>query len=268
MHRLLPLLLCVAASTLACAKPKDTMTDAPEDPSHGEGHEHGHAEGEGHDHGHGHGHGHHAGSEHGDNGHGYKGHRFENAEEWAERFESPERTAWQRPDAVVAKIAPATDATIADLGAGTGYFAVRFAAAASAGKVYAVDIEPGMVEYVGQRAEREGLANLEAQLGQPNSPALPAEAIDIAFMCNVFHHLAEPKAYFEAVAGSLREGGRVVILDFKKQLPEDAPGPPESMRMSVETIAGIMAEAGYTLVEQDTELLDYQVLLVFERAGA
>jgi cyclopropane fatty-acyl-phospholipid synthase-like methyltransferase len=227
----------------ACAKPSEnTVSHKPE--------HHGH-----HDHDHG----------HGVNEHGYKGHRFDDPEQWTVEFESPERSAWQKPDEVVASLALAPDAAIADLGAGTGYFAVRFAAVAAQGKVYAVDIEPNMVAWLAQRAQKQGLANLEAVQAEPDDPRLPAP-VDVVFMCNVFHHLADPKAYFEAVAGKLETGGRVVIVDFRKDNPDDAPGPPPQMRMRAEEIVAIMQSAGYQLSRQDHELLEFQYLLEFTLA--
>lgn len=245
-------LCAVAVSTLSCAKPEPEMHEP--DSKH-------HAHGDEHDHGSGH-HGHGQGDEL--NEHGYKGHRFDNPEQWVERFESPEREAWQRPDALVESLALASDATIADLGAGTGYFALRFATAAPEGRVYAVDIEAAMVEWLGQRAREAGRDNLVAIHGEASDPKLP-EPVDLVFMCNVFHHLADPRAYFEHVAASLRPGARVVIVDFRKQLPEDAPGPPEAMRMRVEDINAAMGAAGYTLAREDLELLEYQYILEFTR---
>lgn len=222
-----------------------------------------------HEPGHGHhGHGHHGhGQGHDVNEHGYKGHRFDDPEQWTQEFESPERSAWQKPDEVVASLAIAPDATIADLGAGTGYFAVRFAAAAPSGKVYAVDIEPNMVAWLAQRAQKEGLVNLEAIQAEPDDPRLPAP-VDLVFMCNVFHHLADPQAYFEAVAGKLEPGGRVVIVDFRKDNPDHAPGPPAAMRMAPEQIVEIMRAAGYELRRDDRELLEWQYLLEFTPSSA
>ena len=238
--------------SLGCAKQDEDMTHAPD-------HDHDHS----HDHSHAHpGHG----EEDEVNEHGYKGHRFDDPQDWMEHFESPERTAWQKPDAVVASLALAADAKVADIGAGTGYFAVRFAAVAREGLVYAVDIEPKMVEWLDQRARDEGHANLRAVKGEAADPKLP-EAVDLAFMCNVFHHLAEPSAYFASVAAKLRPGGRVVIVDFRKDNPEDAPGPPAAMRMAPEQIEAAMREAGYELVRTDLELLEYQYVLEFRVAS-
>jgi cyclopropane fatty-acyl-phospholipid synthase-like methyltransferase len=211
-------------------------------------------------HGHHHGHGH----DHGVNEHGYRGHRFDDPASWTKEFESAERTAWQQPDAVVASLGLLPESKIADIGAGTGYFAVRFAAVASAGKVYAVDIEPEMVAWLGTRASNEGLTNLVAVQGAANDPRLP-EPVDVVFMCNVFHHLADASAYFEAVAGSLRPSGRVVIVDFRKDNPDDAPGPPAAMRMRPQEITSHMQAAGYTLAREDLELLEFQYVLEYVR---
>lgn len=237
--------IAIAALIVGCAKP---VSDEPATPAMHDHHEH-------HDHGHhGHGHGHEV------NEHGYRGHRFEDPAAWVERFESAERTAWQKPDEVVASLALPPDAKVADLGAGTGYFAVRFAAVAS--KVYAVDIEPGMVEWLAKRAQDGGHANLVAVQGTADDPRLP-EPVDVVFMCNVFHHLADPRAYFEVVAASLRPGARVVIVDFRKDNPEDAPGPPAEMRMRPQDITAHMQAAGYTLVREDLELLEWQYVLEY-----
>jgi SAM-dependent methyltransferase len=228
--------VATVAMSFACRQPSEDHVTHPE-----------------HHHHHGHG---------GVNEHGYKGHRFDDPEQWTKQFESPERTAWQKPDEVIASLTLASDATVADLGAGTGYFAVRFAAAAPQGKVYAVDIEPNMVAWLTERAQKEGLANLVAVQAEPDDPRLP-EPVAVVFMCNVFHHLADPQAYFEAVAGKLVTGGRVVIVDFRKDNPDHAPGPPAAMRMEAEQIIAIMRAAGYELRRDDRQLLEWQYLLEF-----
>lgn len=189
-------------------------------------------------------------------------HRFENAEQWAAVFDAPERDAWQKPEAVVDWIAPQPADVIADLGAGTGYFAVRFAARAPDGQVFANDIEPDMVRYLEQRAAREGVTNLRAVQGTSDGPG-PIEHLDVAFMCDVYHHIADRPAYFRAVADRLAPGGRVVIVDFDPNAPDDAPGPPPRMRVSVEQVSREMATAGYTLQRRDDDTLPYQYMLEF-----
>src|SRR5262245_27510300 len=101
-------------------------------------------------------------------------HRFENAEQWAKIFDDPARDAWQHPDAVVAALELAPAMTVADVGAGTGYFTVRLARAVPQGRVIATDIEPDMVRYLTERAGREHLSNVTAVQCGATDPKLPA----------------------------------------------------------------------------------------------
>lgn len=260
------LLVAIAGLALACASRADGGPPQGPDTSADAGAtmEHQHGEASGPDHGLG-GVGHHGPGAHGVNEQGYRGpHRFDDPELWTARFESDERTSWQRPDEVVASLGLAEDAIVADIGAGTGYFAVRLAAAAPAGRVYAVDIETPMVEWLATRAKREGLTNMSAVQGGPDGPALP-EPVDLLFMCNVFHHVAEPVAYFAGLADQLRPGARVVIVDFRKQFEEGDPGPPAAMRLSADETAAKLAEAGYIETGRNLELLEHQYLLEFRR---
>ncbi len=200
-------------------------------------------------------------SAHGDHRHtGPMHHRFENAEEWAKHFEAPERAEWQKPDEVVASLELDPAAVVADLGAGTGYFAVRLAGAVPQGKVFAVDIEPDMARYVTERAEKEGHGNLVAVQSKPDDPSLP-EAVDVVFLCDVYHHIAERPAYFGRVRESMKPGGRLVIVDFDPAAPEDAPGPPAKHRIGVEQVQEELAEAGFELVRRDDDLLPFQYVV-------
>jgi len=87
-------------------------------------------------------------------------HGFSGAQEWAKVFDDPMRDAWQKPHEVIQALALKPDAVVADIGSGTGYFAVRFAHMVPKGKVYGLDTEPDMVKYLAERAKREGLRNL------------------------------------------------------------------------------------------------------------
>lgn len=208
-----------------------------------------------------------------DEGHRHHGgqHRFDDAEAWAEHFDDPARDAWQKPDAVIAWMGLSPDATVVDLGAGTGYFAVRLARAVPEGLVLANDIEPDMVRYLGERATKEGLDNLRAVQGEPDNPQLDGPdpddpgPIDVAFMCNVYHHIEDPAAFFARVGEHLGEGGRLVIVDFRKDAAEDAPGPPAAMRVAATQVEATLAEVGFVLSRADAELLPHQYVLEFTR---
>jgi cyclopropane fatty-acyl-phospholipid synthase-like methyltransferase len=187
-------------------------------------------------------------------------HRFENAEEWAKRFEEPERDAWQKPDEVVAALALAPEAKVADIGSATGYFAVRLARAVPAGRVYGVDVEPDMARYLGERAKREGLTNLEAVLGEPGDAKLP-EAVDVALIVDTYHHIGEREAWLRRLGEKLRPEGRVVIIDFRLESPK---GPPTRHKLSAEQVRGELEAAGYRLTRTHDFLPD-QYFLEFQR---
>lgn len=200
----------------------------------------------------------------GDHRHHGGHHRFDDPEAWAAEFDSPERIAWQKPDAVIAKLGLSKSAVVADLGAGTGTFTVRLAAAVPEGKVFANDIEASMVAYVEKRARKEGLGNVIAIRGENDDPRLPEE-IDLAFMCDVFHHIGDVPAFFGSVREHLQRDGRLVIVDFKKDAPEDAPGPPKAMRVRSEELVRQLAALGFVVQEVDTTTLEYQYIVIFER---
>lgn len=195
------------------------------------------------------------------NGHGHhRNHRFEDAEKWAEHFDDPSRDEWQRPEAVIDFVAPAADAVVADLGAGTGYFAIRFARRVPQGRVLANDIEPDMVRYLGERATKEGLSNVVPVQGEAGDPKLP-EAVDVAFMCDVYHHIEDRVGYFRKVAQRLSPGGRVVIVDFKKDAPDDTPGPPAKMRVAQDELVRELEGAGLRLQRADRDTLPHQYIV-------
>ena len=185
-------------------------------------------------------------------------HSFSGAEQWAHYFDDPARDAWQKPHEVIGALALRADAKVADIGAGTGYFTVRLAHMTPRGRVYAVDIEPDMVKYVTQRAEREHLANVRALLATPSDPRLP-EKVDRVLIVDTYHHIGEREAYFRNLRRYLRPGAEVAIIDFTPQSPM---GPPPSERIGREQVEREMQQAGYRLVRAP-ELLDHQYLLVF-----
>jgi SAM-dependent methyltransferase len=193
----------------------------------------------------------------GDHG-GHQHQRFQDAERWARVFDDPARDAWQKPDDVIRALAPAPDALVADIGSGTGYFAVRLARAVPRGHVYGVDVEPDMVGYLARRARSEGLANLTAVPAAPADPRLP-RAVDLVLVVNTYHHIAERPAYFRQLRQSLRPGGRVAIIDF---LPDAPVGPPRQARIPAASVKEEMGRAGFGLVAEQA-FLPYQYFLIF-----
>ena len=194
--------------------------------------------------------------------------RFDDATYWSGVFDDPARDAWQKPAELVAALNLRAGQCVADLGAGTGYFSARLAAAVGAsGAVFAVDVEPSLVAHLRDRAERDGLVNLTPVLGSLADPRLPAGRVDLVLIVDTYHHLDARRAYFRNLARALRPGGRVVVVDWKKEpLPE---GPEMEHKLAREQVVEEMAAAGYRLQEA-LDLLPYQYVLVFtpESEGA
>lgn len=171
--------------------------------------------------------------------HGGMSHRFENAEAWAKVFDDPARDAWQEPDRVIASLALDQKMRVADIGAGTGYFAVRIAPLVA--EVVATDVEPDMIRYLQQRAERAGHANLRAVATPPDDPRLEAGRFDRILVVDVWHHLGDRRAYAEKLAAALVPGGFVAIVDFKLDAQH---GPPAKHRLAPEAIIADFAASG------------------------
>lgn len=186
-------------------------------------------------------------------------HRFDDPAAYAKSFDDPARDAWQMPDRVIAALALKPNDRVADVGAGTGYFSTRLARAAAKPTVFAVDIEPAMVGYLTKRAAAEHLPNLRAVQASAKSPQLP-EPVDVVLVVDTFHHIGNRAAYFTAVKASLRPGGRVAIIDFRKDAPGE--GPPAHFRFTPELITADMAAAGYVL-DASHDFLPRQHFLVY-----
>jgi arsenite methyltransferase len=183
-------------------------------------------------------------------------HPPQDAAEYARVLEDPARDKWQMPHEVVMALALKAGESVADIGAGTGYFARRFAH--HAGKVYAVDIDAKLLDIIKQDAP----ANVETVLATPDDPKLAAGSVDTIFFCDVLHHIENRPAYYAKLAKALKPGGRIVDIDFyKKALPV---GPPESIKLSAAQVEKELAAAGFRKVKQ-LDLLPYQYFLVFER---
>ncbi|HXN49895.1 MAG TPA: class I SAM-dependent methyltransferase [Bryobacteraceae bacterium] len=181
-------------------------------------------------------------------------HHPPSSDEYARVLEDPSRDEWQKPhDVVMALDLKPTD-VIADIGAGTGYFARRFAHHAA--KVYAVDIDEKLLAIAGKDAP----ANLTTVLAAPDDPRLPEHSIDTIFFCDVLHHIENHAAYYPKLARALKPGGRIVVIDFyPKPLPV---GPPPSMKLSDEAVIAELRDAGFSLVKR-VDILPYQYFLFF-----
>jgi cyclopropane fatty-acyl-phospholipid synthase-like methyltransferase len=182
---------------------------------------------------------------------------------WAKEFDDPARDAWQKPDQVLDALHLERTARAADLGAGTGYFSARIATRVPDGKLFAVDIQPDMVRYLRERAQREHLSVLVPVLATAESSNLP-EPVDLVLVVDTYHHIDHRIAYFAKLRELLRPNGRLAIVDFRSDSPN---GPPPEHRISPDKVIAELAAAGYSLAATH-EFLPRQYFLVFQGKGS
>ena len=166
-------------------------------------------------------------------------------------------------DAINAAIGIAKDATVADIGAGVGYFTWRLAARIGPeGKVYAVDIQQAMLDRLRQNMAERKLANYEAVLGAEDDPRLPAGRIDLALLVDVYHEFSQPQKMLRRIRASLTPGGRMVLLEYRKEDPQVPIL--AAHKMSVAEVKPEIEPEGFRL-EKTLETLPRQHNLIFRR---
>lgn len=190
-------------------------------------------------------------------------HPFDDVAKWSAVFDDPARDAWQKPAALVNALGLKRGNRVADLGAGTGYFLKYLSeAVAEEGIVWALDTEPKMVEHMTERAQKAGLKNVRPRTCPADSPGLPDDSVDLVLVVDTWHHLDDRLEYLKKLAGVLASGGRVAIVDFKKDAPPP-PGPPKEHRLDRTFVVAEFQTAGWTLLEEP-RLLEHQYVLIFK----
>jgi ubiquinone/menaquinone biosynthesis C-methylase UbiE len=175
------------------------------------------------------------------------------------KMEARDRDDWQRPDEIVRTLALKAGDTVADVGAGPGYFTIRIARAVGpAGHVYAVDVVPEMVAVLRERVDRAGVGNVTPVLAKDGDPCLPAESCDLVLIVDTFHHFPDGPAYLHLLARKLKPGGRIVNVDFhRREMPV---GPPVEHKVAREDFLAAAREAGLAVVEEK-DFLPYQYFI-------
>jgi arsenite methyltransferase len=187
--------------------------------------------------------------------------------QYLEHLDSPERDTDQQPDKVVEALSLKPGLSVADLGAGSGYFTRRFIQAVTGqGKVYAIDIEPDMLQYTKDSIARMSMpSTVEFILAQTDNPRLPPQSVDLIFLCNVYHHLDHRSSYFANVRSALKPGGRIAIVDFYHDARSGDVGFPRKHLVPRDTVVEEMTDAGFRLTREH-EFLPRQYFLEFSPA--
>lgn len=175
------------------------------------------------------------------------------------------RVIWQKPNDVISHFSDIENKVIADIGAGTGFFSKRLAAQAK--KVIAVDIDEQFIKILDSiRTDvlpDEIQHKLETRLSKMDDPLLNRDEVDGVIIVNTFMYINDRVDYLKKLNAALTPSGEIIIVDFKKQWTQL--GPPEEIRLSMESTADFLKEAGFEITKIDKKFLAYQYIVVAKK---
>lgn len=179
---------------------------------------------------------------------------------WLDR---PEREAEERPSLAVSLLDVKPGMTVADLGAGSGFYTGLLAPKVlPGGKVLAADLQPGMLDILRRRMREQKIENVETILSSPSDPRLPEACCDLVLMVDVYHELAEPQAVLRKIRTALKPGGRLVLIEFRKEDP-NVPIRAEH-KMSIAEVRAELEPEAFQFVKVLNDL-PWQHLLIFRK---
>jgi len=172
-----------------------------------------------------------------------------------------DRAKYEQPDKVLDALNIREGMTIADVGAGVGYFSLRLAKrVGSTGRVLAVDVQPAMLNLLKKNAEREELHNIDLILGTSTNPHLPENSVNLALLMDVYHEFEYPEEMIREIRISLKDDGRLVLVEYRGEDPQ-VPIKPEH-KMTVSQVLYEIEPMGFRL-EKNLEFLPWQHILIF-----
>ncbi len=178
---------------------------------------------------------------------------------WLER---PEREREELPDKVVTNLELRPGDTVADVGAGSGYFTFRMAEKVPEGRVIAVDIQEAMLNFIGLRAKSKGVENVETLKGEVDDTRLPEGEVDVVLMVDAYHEFSHPREMMESIVEGLKPGGRVVLIEYRGEDPNVPIKPLHKMTQA--QVKKEMDAVGLTWKET-RDFLPSQHFMVFEK---
>ena len=185
--------------------------------------------------------------------------------QWVERFERPGREVYDRREAIVLASGIQPGMQVADIGAGTGLFTLLFArAVGQAGRVYAVDIARVLLDNLERRARTEGFANVTVIVNNQTDARLPPGSLDLAFVCDTYHHFEQPRAMLASIHRALRPGGALVVVDFERIEGKSSPWVLDHVRAAKKSVIQEIEAAGFRLTA-DEKLLKENFFLRFTK---
>jgi ubiquinone/menaquinone biosynthesis C-methylase UbiE len=180
--------------------------------------------------------------------------------DWLDR---EEREQQEQPEIAIAQFNLKPGMMIGDVGAGTGYYSVRMAKAVGpSGVVYANDIQPGMLDKLRERAAAAHVTNIVPILGSEADPKLPAGKLDFVVMVDVYHELSRPQRMLDGIQESLKPGGQLVLLEYRKEDPS-VPIRPEH-KMTVEEVKAEVTPEGFRF-EKVVDKMPWQHIIFFRK---
>jgi intracellular sulfur oxidation DsrE/DsrF family protein/precorrin-6B methylase 2 len=188
--------------------------------------------------------------------------------EFQGRFEVESREVYALREEIVAACGLQPGMAVADIGAGTGLFTRMFAEAVGPdGQVIAVDIAQPFLDHIQLSARQAGLQNVQTRLGTSDSTLLPPSSVDLAFICDTYHHFEFPLKTMASIHRALRPGGLVVLIDFRRVPGESSEWVLNHVRAGQEVFEAEIEEAGFQKIRQDDDLLSENYFVVFQKVG-
>ncbi len=182
------------------------------------------------------------------------------------QYDPPGRDVWQKPEVVIGKMGDLTNKTVADIGAGSGFFSRRLAQQAK--HVIAVELDPRFIQFMDSiklvELKPEYQGRFETRLGMPNDPKLKPDEADIVLVVNTYIYIQNRVEYLKNLLNVLPKGGKIIVVDFKKKrMPIKYPKP--EVRLELYEVENELDDAGFTIIESDDCALDYQYIVMAEK---
>jgi len=194
-----------------------------------------------------------------------KPYKSPDAKKTATSYEREDRDVVKNRDKIIAACELKAGLDVADIGAGTGLFARPFAAkVAPGGKVYAVEITKQFLEHIDKTCEEQGIKNVDGVFSTPTSAELPANSVDTAFICDTYHHFEYPYKMLESIYTALRPGGRLIIVDYKKEKGVSPDWIFGHVRADKKTVIEEVVKAGFTF-RDEVDMMKLQYVIRFEK---